>query len=181
MKKYSGPGTPMGRLNVIEQVVWEERRRNPSPVTACDGCFRRFHGAPAEEKYDDEDAGDAGDAGDPFKRCTECDYTICEDCTHPEMQGMFLISWLPSHSFPAEFVNPVQACRTLTAHLVLVAVKSPILALAIAYLRHVTLTVMVVSHIMATDILRWRTMGMTKMHSSRRSDGAGHAVWLLDA
>jgi hypothetical protein len=91
MKKFSGPGTVMGRLNNIEQLAWEERRRNPTPVSACDGCLRRFRGAPAEERLF-EDAEDAGDAGDPFKRCTECDYTICEDCTHPDLQGMFLVS-----------------------------------------------------------------------------------------
>ncbi|KAJ8581581.1 hypothetical protein M405DRAFT_832205, partial [Rhizopogon salebrosus TDB-379] len=33
---------------------------------------------------------DAGDAGDAFKRCKECDYTICKDCTLPEMQGLFV-------------------------------------------------------------------------------------------
>ena len=93
MKKFSGPGTPMGSLNRIEQVLWEERRRNPTPVSTCDGCLRRFRGAPAEEKLfeDAEDAEEAGETGDLFKRCTECDYTICEDCTHPEMQGMSLI------------------------------------------------------------------------------------------
>jgi hypothetical protein len=109
MKKHSGPGTVLGRMNAIEDVVWEERRRNPTPATQCDGCFRRFHGAPVEEGgwEDDEDENeddegedeDAGDAGDPFKRCTECDYTICEDCTHPEMQGAFLIQSYCSTSF----------------------------------------------------------------------------------
>jgi len=88
MKKYSGPGTAMGRIHAIEQAAWEERRRNPTPATACDGCLRRFRGAPAEDMFEDEDEEDAGDAGDPFKRCVECDYTICEDCTHPEMQGI---------------------------------------------------------------------------------------------
>lgn len=92
MKKYSGPGTAMGGINILEQLAWEERRRNPTPVGACDGCFRRFHGTPVEEGFEDEDEDeDHGDAGDPFKRCKECDYTICEACTHPEMQGMFLI------------------------------------------------------------------------------------------
>jgi hypothetical protein len=101
MKKYSGPGTVMGRMNTIEDVLWEERRRNPTPATQCDGCLRRFHGAPVEEGWgDDEDEDtDVGDAGDPFKRCTECDYTICEDCTHPEMQGAFLIQSYCSTSF----------------------------------------------------------------------------------
>jgi hypothetical protein len=92
MKKFSGPGTPLGRINDLEQLLWEERRRNPTPVSNCDGCMRRFRGAPVEEDWDGDDGDqDPGDAGDPFKRCMECDFTICEDCTHPEMQGMFLI------------------------------------------------------------------------------------------
>ena len=95
MKKFGGPGTPMGRINALEQAAWEERKRNPTPVTACDGCLRQFHGAPVEEGFDDGydedgDDEDAKDAGDPFKRCTDCDYTICERCTDPEWQGMFL-------------------------------------------------------------------------------------------
>jgi len=88
MKKYSGPGSALGSINALEQLAWEERRRNPSPVTACDGCLRRFHGAPADERFDDEEDEDAGDAGDPFKRCTDCDYTICEECTDLEAQGV---------------------------------------------------------------------------------------------
>jgi hypothetical protein len=98
MKKWSGPGTAMGSLNALEQLAWEERRRNPTPATACDGCHRRFRGAPAEEGFEDDE--DVDGAGDPFKRCTECDYTICEDCTH--ITGMFLIlhdSRLPSVFF----------------------------------------------------------------------------------
>jgi hypothetical protein len=92
MKKYSGPTSQLGRINALEQLAWEERKRNPTPALQCDGCMRRFRGAPVEEDWEEEeDPGDAGDAGDPFKRCTECDFTICEDCTHPEMQGMFLI------------------------------------------------------------------------------------------
>lgn len=98
VKKYSGPGTPMGRLEFLEKVLWEERRRNPTPATACDGCLRRFRGAPrsAEEDAwsDDEDdeggKGEVADAGDLFKRCTECDYTICESCADPGVQRMFL-------------------------------------------------------------------------------------------
>lgn len=90
VKKWSGPGSAMASLNMMESLAWEERRRNPTPVTKCDGCFRRFHGAPAEDEFDDEDDDeDAGDAGDPFKRCTECDYTICKDCTYPQNQGTF--------------------------------------------------------------------------------------------
>jgi hypothetical protein len=90
MKKYSGPNYPMGRLNEIEKAVWEERRRNPTPVTKCDGCFRRFRGAPIDEDdLDDFDSSgeDGKDAGDVFKRCTDCDYAICEECSKPENQG----------------------------------------------------------------------------------------------
>ncbi|KAG1831418.1 hypothetical protein DFJ58DRAFT_848240 [Suillus subalutaceus] len=48
------------------------------------GCFGRFRGTPPDEN--DED--DVEDVGDSFKRCTTCDYTICEHCTHPDMQGV---------------------------------------------------------------------------------------------
>jgi len=91
MKKFSGPGYALGSINRLEELAWAERRRNPTPVEACDGCFRRFHGAPPEEREpweEEEEEEEERDAGDPFKRCTECDYTICEDCTHPEMQGI---------------------------------------------------------------------------------------------
>ena len=103
----------MGRINYMEQVIWEERRRNPTPALVCDGCSRRFHGVPPEDLGygdEDEDSGDededTGDAGDPFKRCTECDYTVCEDCTHPENQGIFMPPVLPHFIFYfADFKN----------------------------------------------------------------------------
>ncbi|KAF8061606.1 hypothetical protein FPV67DRAFT_1509570 [Lyophyllum atratum] len=81
MKKYSGPGTTMG---------WAERRRNLTPVSVCDGCFLPFRGAPVEEREDweEEFRVDPVDIGDPFKRCQECDYTVCEACTYPENQGI---------------------------------------------------------------------------------------------
>ena len=87
MKKFSGPNTLMGRLNEIENAAWEERRRNPTPANKCDGCLRRFRGVP----IDRDDPGEAEvDAGDVFKRCTDCDWTICEDCSEPENQGEVL-------------------------------------------------------------------------------------------
>jgi hypothetical protein len=88
IEKFSGPDTPLGRINAIERLAWEERRRNPVPVAACDGCLRRFRGTPMEPWMEEED--DDGDAGDAFKRCKECDYTICEECTLPEAQGLFI-------------------------------------------------------------------------------------------
>ncbi|OAX35405.1 hypothetical protein K503DRAFT_723071 [Rhizopogon vinicolor AM-OR11-026] len=96
VKKISGPGTAMGSMHAMEKMAWEERRRNPVPVSVCDGCFRRFRGTPVEPGMEEDDQGDAGD---PFKRCTECDYTICEDCTLPEMQGV------------PYFDRPVGTCR----------------------------------------------------------------------
>ncbi|KAG1726957.1 uncharacterized protein EDB91DRAFT_1165099 [Suillus paluster] len=86
MKKWGGPGSTMGTIDRIEQLAWEERRRNPIPASKCDGCFSRFRGTPPDEDEDEED--DVRDVGDAFKRCTTCDYTICEDCTQPEMQGV---------------------------------------------------------------------------------------------
>lgn len=92
LRKYSAPGYTMHSLSRLEDLAWEERRRNPAPVPVCDGCSRRFRGVPVEEGFGYEDGDeDDGDAGDRFKRCTECDYTICEDCTHPEGQGQFFI------------------------------------------------------------------------------------------
>jgi hypothetical protein len=85
LKKISGPNYPLGRIQMIEEAAWEERRRNPMPATECDGCFRRFRGTPIKNvDFSDEDEGDAGEV---FKRCTDCDYTICEDCFEPENQG----------------------------------------------------------------------------------------------
>lgn len=96
MKKFSGPNHPMGRLNMIEEVAWAERRRNPVPIWDCDGCFRRFRGAPPKQPdpWEDEleEGVDAGDAGLVFKRCTGCDWTICDDCFHPENQGVYSIA-----------------------------------------------------------------------------------------
>src|SRR5258706_18344 len=74
MKKFSGPNTTMGRLNEIEAAVWEARRLNPTPVGKCDGCLSRFRGVP----IDSDDGEDGTDVGDVFKRCADCDYTICE-------------------------------------------------------------------------------------------------------
>lgn len=81
MRMFNGH---MRLVNHLEKLAWEQRRRNPVPASACDGCWRRFRGVPVKEGSEDEDRGDAGDR---FKRCTECDYTICKDCTHPEKQG----------------------------------------------------------------------------------------------
>jgi hypothetical protein len=99
MKKYSGPGYPMGSLNKLEAAAWEERRRNPRPSTKCDGCFGRFRGAPIDQDdlIDQDDDSQNEDVGDVFKRCTGCDYTICEYCSEPENQGEFWIT--PSVSF----------------------------------------------------------------------------------
>ena len=139
MKKFSGPGYALGSINRLEELAWAERRRNPTPVEACDGCFRRFHSAPPEERepWDDEEEEEEEekrDAGDPFRRCTECDYTICEDCTHPEMQGAFHSRRFPPSLFIiiitisfAELCER-QAHRTLIGHVVLAVVPSPTLA-----------------------------------------------------
>jgi len=90
MKKYSGPNYQLGRLAELEKAAWEERRRDPTPPENCDGCLRRFQGAPIEEDDYDFDSGELlEDAGDVSKRCTECDYMICEDCSKPENQGEF--------------------------------------------------------------------------------------------
>lgn len=75
----------MDTIDRMEQMAWAERQRNPVPAPKCDGCFARFRGTPRDE--DDED--DTEDVGDAFKRCAACDYTICENCTHPDVQGMF--------------------------------------------------------------------------------------------
>jgi len=86
IKKFSGPNTPMGRLNELEAAAWEARRLNPKPATKCDGCFSRFRGVPIDK--DDYDEGeDETDVGDVFKRCADCDYTICEGCSLPDNQG----------------------------------------------------------------------------------------------
>ena len=90
MKKYGGPNSTMGRLNVLEAAAWEERRRNPTPSIKCDGCFRRFRGVPIDRSEEDDYGSPNEDVGDVFKRCSECDYTICEGCSKPENQGEFL-------------------------------------------------------------------------------------------
>ncbi|KAG2067865.1 hypothetical protein BDR04DRAFT_1120134 [Suillus decipiens] len=76
MKKWSGPGSTMDTIDRMEQLAWAERQRNPVPAPKCDGCFARFRGTPRDE----DDENDAEDVGDAFKRCTTCDYTICESC-----------------------------------------------------------------------------------------------------
>jgi len=90
----------MDSINKMEELAWEERRRNPIPAPKCDGCFSRFRGTPPDEGEEEEVVEDVGDA---FKRCTTCDYTICKDCTHPDMQGAFRGFHLPI--FTAESVN----------------------------------------------------------------------------
>jgi hypothetical protein len=100
MKKWGGPGSMMDTINKMEELAWEERRRNPIPAPKCDGCFSRFRGTPPDE--DEED--DAEDVGDAFKRCTTCDYTICENCTHLDIQGKFHGLHLPI--FTADSVCP---------------------------------------------------------------------------
>ncbi|KAG1723391.1 hypothetical protein EDB19DRAFT_1834616 [Suillus lakei] len=62
MKKWSGPGSLMGNINRMEQLAWEERRRNPMPVPKCDGCLSRFRGTPPDE----DDEGNVEDVGDAF-------------------------------------------------------------------------------------------------------------------
>jgi hypothetical protein len=89
-KRFTRPNTTMGRLGVIERAAWEARRLNPTPATKCDGCLLRFRGAPVEE--DGFDYGEEKtETGDMFKRCTDCDFTICEDCSMPENQGEFQV------------------------------------------------------------------------------------------
>lgn len=90
----------MDTIDRMEQLAWAERQRNPVPAPKCDGCFARFRGTPRDE----DDENDAEDVGDAFKRCTTCDYTICESCTHPDVQGTFHGFHLPV--FVAESVNP---------------------------------------------------------------------------
>lgn len=80
---YSGPGTAISRFSRIEELAWADRRANPQPVGACDGCFRRFRGFPSDDGEEEQIV----DAGDAFKHCTQCDWTVCEDCMHPRNQG----------------------------------------------------------------------------------------------
>lgn len=104
MKKYSGPNYPMGRLKMLEAAAWEERRRNPKPSTKCDGCFSRFRGVPIDLEEDDYGSPNE-DVGDVFKRCTECDYTICEGCSKPENQGEFLDNTVGFFSSSSRLTN----------------------------------------------------------------------------
>jgi len=106
MNKLSGPGSLMGFINQLDDDVWAERRRHPTPVQACDGCLRRFRDAPpkASDQFEDEVASDEGDAGDRFKHCTDCDWTVCEDCTQPENQGV------------SYFDRPPGTCRCATSN-----------------------------------------------------------------
>ncbi|KAF8208274.1 hypothetical protein K438DRAFT_1813718 [Mycena galopus ATCC 62051] len=85
LKQHSGPGSAMNTLQLWEQAAWAERVRNPQVVGACDGCFRRFRGFPPREEEEEDE--NTPDAGNEFKHCKECDWTICEDCTHPQAQG----------------------------------------------------------------------------------------------
>ncbi|KAJ7704315.1 hypothetical protein B0H17DRAFT_1126681 [Mycena rosella] len=102
MKKHSGPGSPMASITAIEKVVWAERARNPQPIEACDGCFRRFRGVPP--RVEEEEDENTPDAGDKFKHCTACDWTICKDCTHPQNQGI------------PYFDRPTGTCRCPTSN-----------------------------------------------------------------
>ncbi|KAF9523714.1 hypothetical protein CPB83DRAFT_862339 [Crepidotus variabilis] len=119
LKKHSGPNTPLGTMTKWEEIAWAQRRANPQPARECDGCFRRFKGFPptqddiqteemermmseiSREKGELEEGEDVSDgpleerhAGDPFKHCSDCDWTICEDCTQFESQG------IPYHDRP---------------------------------------------------------------------------------
>jgi len=155
----------MGRLHDIEQVVWEERRQNEIPATACDGCFRRFHGAPAEREFLDDEEEHVEDVK-LFKRCTECEYTICEDCTRPEAQGTFLLprifrSTLATLLYAS--MNPRYTLLWSTGYLPLCKVP---LWYELLPVSAILPWVMAVSHTMATDTRRSGTVGMTKMHLS---------------
>ncbi|KAJ7779573.1 hypothetical protein B0H14DRAFT_2961987, partial [Mycena olivaceomarginata] len=86
VKKHSGPGSAMSTIESFERAAWAERVRNPQVISACDGCFRRFHGFPPREEEEEDE--NTPDAGAEFKHCKECDWTICEDCTHPQAQGV---------------------------------------------------------------------------------------------
>ncbi|KDR71737.1 hypothetical protein GALMADRAFT_229283 [Galerina marginata CBS 339.88] len=88
MKKYGGPNSTMGMLNSLEKAAWDERKRNPQPVSDCDGCFRRFLGEPQQPDDEEDEDINTGDPPARFKRCAVCDYTICEACTHPANQGI---------------------------------------------------------------------------------------------
>lgn len=95
MKKSSGPGTPWGNLNRMEDIAWEDRRLNPQPASLCDGCFTRFIGFP-KKAHDDFEEDDNRDPVAKYKHCNDCDWTICEACTRPENQGRSLSN--PIHS-----------------------------------------------------------------------------------
>ncbi|KAJ7115990.1 hypothetical protein C8R44DRAFT_793821 [Mycena epipterygia] len=102
MKKHSGPGSVMASLNAMQDAAWAERVRNPQPIPACDGCFRRFRGVPPRREEEEDE--NTPDAGPMFKHCTQCDWAICEDCTHPQGQGI------------PYFDRPAGTCRCATSN-----------------------------------------------------------------
>lgn len=67
-KKYSRPGYPMSNLNYMEELLWKSRRKNPKPVSACDGCYKRFIGFPKTKGgyFEGEDNKD------PVAKCKRC-------------------------------------------------------------------------------------------------------------
>lgn len=131
MKKFGRPNYPMGQLKMLEDAVWEERRRNPAPSPAkCDGCLSRFRGTPIEE--DDDFGTPDEDVGEVFKRCRECDYTICEDCSKPENQGEFLHITFFSF-FLLVLTIYCQESYFLISQRALVAARPQISVLAIAF------------------------------------------------
>lgn len=120
MKQHSGPGSMMASLNAMQDAAWAERVRNPQPIPACDACFRRFRGVPPRREEEEDE--NTPDAGPMFKHCTQCDWTICEDCTHPQGQGTFfgslalvtcihvLLTGIPY------FDRPAGTCRCATSN-----------------------------------------------------------------
>ncbi|KAJ7481588.1 hypothetical protein FB451DRAFT_131682 [Mycena latifolia] len=102
MKKYAGPGSVYGSITTVEDAAWAARVQNPQRIDACDGCFRRFRDVPP--RLEEEEDENTPDAGDMFKHCTKCDWTICEDCTHPQNQGV------------PYFDRPAGTCRCATSN-----------------------------------------------------------------
>ncbi|KAG2127235.1 hypothetical protein DEU56DRAFT_531879 [Suillus clintonianus] len=84
MKQWHKPGTMLGDVNGMFQLLWKERQQNPTPAMICDGCFWPFRGTAPHEN----DKDNVRHVGDAFKRCTTCDYTICKNCARPDMQGV---------------------------------------------------------------------------------------------
>ena len=122
MKKLGGPNTPLGFVNKLENAAWEERRRNPAQITKCDSCLRRFRGTPVDEDDYDLDENETDDVGDIFKRCADCDFTICEDCSKTENQGDCQMT--PSDLSSLRSI--VQESHSSIGHLAAVAAKLPI-------------------------------------------------------